>query len=183
MPVYNALGEKICLMIVFKEKCGELPKKFRPVHGASTDVRASNNGWHQTHLVVEMVKKLPPLNGRPGLVVIDHYYGHVDKSTKAAIREKGYDVVYTAAACTAFTNPADITLNKPLKDRIRSAWHDKRGNDSTWSPDRQCLIGAVEESWNAMPSDTLAKGFLMAGISNAMDGTEDDWVWLDRPKN
>ena len=94
-----------------------------------------------------------------------------------ALSESGYDAAYTAATCTAFTNPADITLNKNLKDKIRSALHEMRASDKEWRPDRQWVVRLAELGSGSVAADTLRKGFLIAGVSNKMDGSEDDWMF------
>jgi len=183
VPVANALGEKLLLVIILKEQKGLLPKTFLKdkKHETQTKVFGSNNGWQQTPLVVSMVHALPDLNGRPGLVVIDGYAGHTSKETSTALKEKGYDVVYGAAGCSAITNPADATYNAPLKSFIRKEWHRARmqaaESGAEFKPTRQWFLSTTEAAWSSISDETIRKGFLMAGISNALDGTQDDWIF------
>jgi hypothetical protein len=37
----------------------------------------------------------------------------------------------------------------------------------------------VKSAWDELPIDMITRSFLKCGISNAMDGTEDDLLWQD----
>ena len=46
----------------------------------------------------------------------------------------------------------------------------QQGADKRWQP---------EEAWEDIPAEMVKKSFLKTGISNSMDGTEDDHLWQD----
>ena len=48
-------------------------------------------------------------------------------------------------------------------------------------PTRQDVINWVSKAWDAIKSDTLIHSFLVCGISNAPDGSEDDLASDDVP--
>lgn len=35
----------------------------------------------------------------------------------------------------------------------------------------------IKDAWDDLPKDLIIKSFLKAGISNQLDGTEDDWIF------
>ena len=41
------------------------------------------------------------------------------------------------------------------------------------------LLQWVKEAWDALSTDTITKSFKKTGISNMMDGTEDDDIWYE----
>ena len=41
----------------------------------------------------------------------------------------------------------------------------------------------IINSWNEIKIETIVKSFKKCGISNALDGTEDDYLWNDRDED
>ena len=51
-----------------------------------------------------------------------------------------------------------------------------------WAPDEtRPRFGSemVKDAWDLIPSEMIKKSFIKCGISNAMDGTEDDAIYED----
>lgn len=48
-------------------------------------------------------------------------------------------------------------------------------------PTRQDAINWVSEAWRSIKEDTLIHSFLVCGLSNALDGSQDDLVSSDMP--
>ena len=46
-------------------------------------------------------------------------------------------------------------------------------------PDLQTVSKWIKESWNEIDVQMIARSFKKCGISNEMDGTEDDMLWDD----
>ena len=74
--------------------------------------------------------------------------------------------------------PLDVLLNQPFKDRMRQKW-------MTWmcTDDKELTTGGnlkrpslsmVTMAWGDIPAKIVKRSFLKTGISNSMDGTEDD---------
>lgn len=76
----------------------------------------------------------------------------------------------------------------PFKDRVRhlwAAWMVAGGPELTRGenfrrPKLALVTGWVKEAWEDLPEDMVKKSFLKCGISNALDGNEDDELWADR---
>ena len=80
--------------------------------------------------------------------------------------------------------PMDVVLNNPFKYRMRQKWMDwmctddkeltKGGNLKR--PSLSMVTTWVNEAWEDIPTETVKKSFTKTGISNIMDGTEDDYM-------
>ena len=76
-------------------------------------------------------------------------------------------------------------LNKPFKDRTRADWNKwmvdgeksftKGGNMR--APDLTVVASWVKHAWEQIPKSMVKRSFKCCGISNALDGTEDDAIW------
>ena len=81
--------------------------------------------------------------------------------------------------------PLDVSLNKPFKDKLRQQWSEwmvggkksytKGGNMR--APSLDVLCNFIIKAWSEIKVETVIKSFKKCGISNAMDGTEDDCLW------
>ena len=131
-------------------------------------------------------------NGRAGaliqkksLLVWDMFRAHLSDSCKKTAREMKTDLAVIPGGLTSVLQPLDVCINKPFKDRLRAKWTDwmssgaptltKYGNFQ--KPDIARITTWVKEAWESIPSDIVKNSFLKCGISNALDGTEDDAIY------
>ena len=76
-------------------------------------------------------------------------------------------------------------FNKPFKDRLREKWMTwMMSGEKTFTPGGQLRAASlvtvyqwVKESWQELSKEMVERSFKKCGISNALDGTEDDLVW------
>jgi len=115
------------------------------------------------------------------LVVLDSYNPHKSAETRRLLDDMNIDVVYIPGGCTSLAQPMDVSVNRPFKNNMRRQWtrwfetHDERtpaGN--LRQPSRQQVINWVSQAWRDIPEDMIRRAFLRCGISNALDGTQDD---------
>src|SRR6218665_669816 len=59
-------------------------------------------------------------------------------------------------------------------DDVRFGHFNKR-----WQPPETYVVSWVKQAWESIPEDMVRKSFLKCGISNAMDGSEDDALYED----
>ena len=86
---------------------------------------------------------------------------------------------------TSLVQPLDVCLNKPFKDRLREKWMTwMMSGEKTFTPGGQLRAASlvtvcqrVKESWQELSKEMVERSFKKCGISNALDGTEDDLVW------
>ena len=76
--------------------------------------------------------------------------------------------------------PLDVVLNKLFKD-INGCPDDKEltKGGNLKRPRLSMVTTWVKEAWKAIPEEMVKKSFLKTGISNSMDGTEDNHRWQD----
>ena len=84
--------------------------------------------------------------------------------------------------------PMDKCINRPFKQRMRDCWQEwikqerpktKAGNlkQPTW----QDVVNWVSFAWSSIKEETTVHSFLVCGISNGLDGSEDDMASSDIP--
>jgi len=81
----------------------------------------------------------------------------------------------------------DKCLNKPFKDHVRKkylAWMITGPFEFTpagkrKAPTRNLVLRWIKEAWQEIPEEMVKKSFKSCGISNAMDGTEDDAIYTE----
>ena len=113
------------------------------------------------------------------------FRSHQVKSVKKCVYESNTDLAVIPAGLTSILQPLDVSLNKPFKDKMRDKW-------STWmldgektftkgglikAPTLSTLCTLVKESWDAIDEKRVIKAFKKCGISNSLDGTEDDLLY------
>ena len=123
------------------------------------------------------------------LLIVDSYKPHqTDDSIKKVKESCNSDVIIIPGGCTSIVQPMDRCINRPFKEYVRASWQEwmrqdraktKKGNLK--QPIRQDAMKWVSRAWDSIKPETLTHSFLVCGISNALDGSEDDLVSDDLP--
>lgn len=181
-------GTKLKPLIIFKRKT--LPKNAKFPIGVI--VRAQQKGWMDVEGVQFWMKNI--WDRRPGsmrhrrsLLVWDMFSAHLENNVKSAAIREGTDMCVIPGGLTSQLQPLDVCLNKPFKDRVRKMWSDwicsdqmkKTKSGLPQRPDIILVSQWVKDAWDSIPSDMIQKSFKKCGISNALDGTEDDAIYQD----
>ena len=181
-------GTKLPATIIFKERGGVLGERVRRslLIPSNVRVRSSTNGWMTA---TEYQHWLLHLYGEHRLLVVDCYKPHrAEESIKMAKERCNADVVIVPGGCTSIIQPMDKCINKPFKESMRKSWQEwmcqdraktKQGNLK--QPTRHDAINWVSKAWDSISQETVINSFLVCGISNALDGSEDDYVCDDVP--
>ncbi|KAJ1086507.1 hypothetical protein NDU88_004529 [Pleurodeles waltl] len=186
----TADGAKLRPMIIFKRKT--MPKLKFPV---GCFVHVHEKGWMDEEGVKLWLDNV--WSRRPGgliqkrsLLVWDMFRAHLTPSTKQRLARINTDAAVIPAGLTSLVQPLDVCLNKPFKDRIREQWNEwmvsgeksftKGGNMR--APQLDVLCKFVIKAWNDIDAETVIKSFKKCGISNSLDGMEDDYLWQDEEK-
>ena len=95
------------------------------------------------------------------------------------------DITVIPGRLTSILQPLDISFKKPFKDQLRERW-------TTWMVEGQKRFTAagnmraaslatvsswVLGAWQVIPEEIVVGSFKKCGISNSLDGTEDDILW------
>ena len=79
---------------------------------------------------------------------------------------------------TSILQPLDVSINRPYKDSIRHSYEEATiafKSNKIPKIKREVLLKWVVENWeNSIKKDSIEKSFLICGISNNLDGSEDD---------
>ncbi|CAI7735778.1 unnamed protein product [Closterium sp. NIES-53] len=152
------------------------------------------NGWMEATGVIQwldegVVPFLKPKFGvqsRSAMLVLDSYRGHLTKEVKARFAVLNIVPTVIPAGCTADVQPLDVSVNKSFKACVRQqyqSWFEaddmniltpagERGH----KPPPEVVLKWISRAWKAVPADLIKKSFLTCGISNALDGSEDQMV-------
>ena len=180
-------GTKLKPMVIFRRKT--MPKdKFCP----GVLVHVHPRGWMDEDGVKLWIEKV--WRTRPGgasnsksLLVWDSFSAHLGDSAKQLLKGNRSTQAVIPGGLTSLVQPLDVCLNKPFKDRLREKWTQWMINgEKTFTPAGNMRAASlttvcewVKDTWQNIPSEMVVRSFKKCGISNAMDGTEDDMLWED----
>lgn len=186
MLAVTADGRKLPPFVVFKRKT--LPKNTLP---AGIHVRAQEKGWMSAELMLDWLKTVwgrrPGALLLPSLLVVDSFRGHLEKGVRRRMTEMRTDIAVIPGGLTSVLQPLDVSVNKPFKDNVRrlyTEWMAEGNHDLTPAgkirrPSIDMLCRWILEAWSVIPCELIVRSFKKTGISNSLDGTEDDAIWDD----
>ncbi|XP_064095201.1 RUS family member 1-like [Macrobrachium nipponense] len=110
------------------------------------------------------------------------FRSHITENTKARLAKINTEIGVIPGGLTSLLQPLDVGLNKPFKDNVRQEWnnwmlHGEKSftkGGTMRAPSLDVLCEFVVKSWDNVKKESVIKSFKKCGISNAMDGTEDD---------
>ena len=182
----TATGEKLPAVIFFKEKGGSLGVRVRRAFDIPDNVRvrAKTNGWQTAVEYQWWLRSILKRKDHRRLLVVDQYRPHQNsENIEIAKADCNAEVVLIPGGCTSLAQPMDKCVNRPFKEAVRQSWEEwmripraltQKGN--LMQPTRQDVISWVSKAWCGIKTDLLVKSFLVCGISNALDGSQDDFV-------
>ena len=187
----TASGTKLPAVIIFKECGGSLGVRIQRSLRIPSNmgVRATANGWmtaeEYQHWLVHVYGK----ECKHCLLIVDSYKPHWSETSMEVVKEHcNAECVIIPGGCTSIVQPMDHCINKPFKEHIRASWQEWMRQDKAKTkmgnlkqPTRQDAIDWVSKAWESIKLDTVIHSFLVCGISNALDDSEDDLVSNDVP--
>lgn len=179
-------GTKLKPMVIFKRKTLPKAEKFP----AEVIVHAHPKGWMDEEGIFLWFNKVWDI--RPGalfkkkaLLVWDQFRAHKTEKVKDKVKSHNTLQAMIPGGLTSLLQPLDVVLNKPFKDRVRQRWMEYISSDqkeftkggNLKRPSLSLVTSWVKSAWNEIPTEMVKKSFLKTGISNKLDGTEDDNLW------
>ena len=153
-------------------------------------VSAQQKDWmdaDQMKIWIEKVwrSRLGGLGRRRSLLVYDVLEAHVTESVKAAIARENTNLAVIPGGSTSLLQPLDVSLNKPFKDNVRKRWmqwmadgiHEFTAGGRQKKPSEELICSWISEVWHEIPREMIVASFLKCGITNNLDGSEDDLVY------
>ena len=174
-------------MVIFKRK--NIPKETFP---PGVVVKVHPKGWIDEALIKVWLDKV--FMKRPGgllkprsLLVWDMFRAHCCDSVKEKLKEYRTRQAVIPGGCTSVLQPLDISINKPFKTYLRKLWNtwmvsgekEFTKSGAIKRPGLSLVVQWVKEAWESISDDIIIRSFKKCGISNAMDGTEDDILYED----
>jgi hypothetical protein len=162
-----------------------LMKGVRPLKDVPTGVvvRMTPKSWADESVMKFWLHTIWRKKSHRRLLVWDSFSGHKTKAIKELLSGKyNTDMAIIPGGCTSKLQPCDVSWNKPFKDRYRELYDDWLYNDTPSltkqgnrrPPEKKTILRWIKEAWASVSPDIIRKSFLKTGISNNLDGTEDD---------
>ncbi|GBC08015.1 hypothetical protein RclHR1_07860009 [Rhizophagus clarus] len=182
-------GTKLPPICIFKGK--QMPRGEKAPPGVI--VWFQESGWMNADLMKHYVSYLNQIrmsSGQsrlPAMMVYDSFRGHLEESVKQKFKENHVELAVIPGGLTSICQPLDVAINKPFKDNLRREWYHWMNNGGAgYTPAgnlRRAKIsevcGWVKRSWNNVSEEIIIRAFKKCGISNALDGTEDDEIYRE----
>lgn len=166
-----------------------MPKEKIP---GGIKVYVQEKGWVDENVLLQWLndvwfKRPGALLNRESLLAWDMFNAHRLECVKNKLRERRTHQAVIPGGCTSLLQPLDVCLNKPFKDNLRRQWNTwviegvnpltKAGNIKR--PDITTVCQWTIDSWNDISSEIVIRSFIRCGISNSLDGTEDDELYSE----
>ena len=179
----TAAGQMLPPMIIFKGK--RALKHLRIPPGVVVEVQ--QKGWNDASLTLVWIQKvlLRYTKKQHALLVWDTFTGHMTEQVAEKLQNK-VTVAVIPGGCTSKIQPLDVCLNKPFKCYCRSQWNEYvQKQVATQDPgerlktaSKQQVVEWVVDSNKLLDSkkEMVAKSFLVCGISNALDRSQNNMI-------
>jgi hypothetical protein len=176
----TAGGDLLTPLLVFKGVPGgrieknEFPKIVAAVGDCILTVQ--ERAWMSEPLLLLWVEKVLKLwvdqapQGIVPLLLLDSYKCHLMASVVNKIQALGCQVEHIPGGCTGLTQPVDVGIGKPLKNRMRNCWEDYMIDVGlqellTRPPSRQTITEWVMKSLISLPSSLVRASWRHAPYS------------------
>ena len=178
-------GTKLKPMVIFKRKTK--PKITFP---PGVLVHFHEKGWMDENGVKLWIENI--WNRRPGglrkersLLVWYMFRSHITDNSKTRLARNNTDIAVIPGGLTSVLQSLDVSLNKPFKDNARAQWNEWMMNGEKSFTKNGAMRGAsldvlcefVIKVWDNVKVESVIKSLKKGGISNAMDGSEDDLLY------
>lgn len=180
-------GTKLPPMLIFKRKT--MPKGKLP---PGIFVHVQEKGWMDQTGMDLWFKRI--WNKRPGallkepaMLVIDSFRGHLTTDVKKMAGRSKTHLVVIPGGLTSQLQPLDVSINKPFKGLMREEWNKwMQRNDTNLTPSGKVRKPTIPEvcqwvltAWEGIKNEIVVKSFKKCGISNNLDGSEDEVIYED----
>lgn len=116
--------------------------------------------------------------------MLDNVCGHLTDRVKTELREACIHLAVIPGSLIGMLQSLDVSVNQPFKVKFRRCYtewmvssnHEKTSTERL----RKAPLATVAEwilgAWSSVSLDIVAKNFKVIGISNNLDGAEDDFM-------
>ena len=115
------------------------------------------------------------------LLILDKAPSHNNDQAIEKLYNNNIPFVFIPSGLTRFLQPLDISINKPFKDKLRNChalWRANNPNNYNQKIKKEKIVNWINDIWNnnlLIKTETVFNSFKIVGITNSMDGSEDDY--------
>ncbi len=183
-------GYKLPIYLITKSATPvQIPKEFMPY----IVVQNSANGWNNISIFQDWLRRILfnlkfPKNVRL-VFILDQAKMHTAKIITSLLDEyKNFmSYFFIPSGCTFLLQPLDVSVNKPLKDRLRKrflTWFQEIGSTNSNEtasgyfrpPQYGILAQWLLEEFQNIPKEILIKSFKVCGLTSKLDHSEDNLI-------
>ena len=180
----TAAGDMLPPMVIFKGKRA-LKNLCIP---AGVIVAVQPKAWNDAALTKIWIQKVlcRYTQKQHALLVWDTFSGHMTEDVAEELQKKNITVATIPGGCTSKIQPLDVSLNKPFKSNCRSQWvafmqqqvAQQEPGERLKPASKQQVVDWVVQSNNLLDSrkGIVRKSFLVCGIANALDGSQNHFI-------
>ena len=185
----TAAGWKLKTYIIFKgAKSGKIYHDLinnELVKKKLCEVSCNTNAWATKEIIVNWINKIyvekfKKVNLQNTLLILDSSTMHFSLDVIRYLVSLKINYVFIPKGLTSILQPLDVSVNRPFKDALRHCYENALSifNQKKMPKiKREVLLKWIIDSWynnEIIKSDVIVKSFLVTGISNKLDGSEDE---------
>lgn len=181
-------GTKLPPFVIFKgEKDGRIIKELNKnnhVINKNIFIGMNKNSWTTIEIINDWIKSIiipyarNKCNNKKILLIWDRAKTHLNEDTKKLLEENSIIQVFIPPGMTRILQPLDVSINKPFKDLLKDMYIQACINAKKHieKVKREIIINWIVDAWNNknnINENIIKNSFLITGISNNEDGSED----------
>lgn len=146
---------------------------------------SGKKSWANEESINFWLKRIWGINNQKRRFLVWDAIRHINYNyiVKESVRMKSNsDLCVIPVECTSKLQPADFSWNKPFKSHLSEMYDEwlfsgpveKTKGGNRRAPSKSLILKWIKQSWDAISPDIIRKSFKKCGISNALDGSEDN---------
>ena len=185
-------GEKLKPFVIFQGKKesninNEL-NKFTRDNNINIITRTQIHAWIDEELFIYYINtiltKYEP--NKKKLLILDQCPAHKTPEVLNKLKNKNIDFIFIPKRMTSVLQPLDRMINFPFKKYLKNKFTDfllfDQNEKENKSESRKRILRDIDDIWNNSKNEyeyinkeTVIKSFKITGISNELDGSEDEY--------
>ncbi|GFX70296.1 pogo transposable element with KRAB domain [Trichonephila clavipes] len=113
---------------------------------------------------------------------------HLTDNTKKLLTECNTDIAVISGGLTSLVQPLDMCINKPFKQNLKRQWNTcMLEGEKSFTKGGEMRHASLEivcewiiKAWNEIKPGLIQKSFKKSSISNSLDETEDDYLFMEQ---
>ena len=116
------------------------------------------------------------------MLVYNSFEAHVTDTVKVSFKRKNTDLAVIPGGLTFLLQLLNLSLNKLFKDGVRKQWmadgiHEFTDSGRQKKASEELICWWILQVWKAILSEMITASLLKCGITNNLDGSQDELVY------